>query len=276
MEKDQSNHETEYDLDQLLRKSFGCDDDHLLEQMRQAQICISDSQIPPEPEDGFSRLVEDIGKRGLKPRYQEEMAEQALHGDENRKIRRLGPFFRVALAAVILGSVLMATSIPGGAKKSYEYSQSARENSRNDAAMDNEKNKQASGSLEEAYKKIHEQIGINVLKLRYKPLDMRYEHTAINFRHATMSFEYKGKQFYVTQQLRNTDNSVNTLSDRDKHDKVYNEWLDQDIIIEKAITEGGEEEFSALILEDNACYYLTGIVPEKEFKEIISKLYYME
>lgn len=274
MEKDQSNHETEYDLDQLLRKSFGCDDDHLLEQMRQAQICINDSQIPPEPEDGFSRLVEDIGKRGLKPRYQEEMAEQALHGDENRKIRRLGPFFRVALAAVILGSVLMATSIPGGAKKSYEYSQSARENSRNDAAMNNEKNKQASGSLEEAYKKIHEQIGINVLKLRYKPQDMEYLHTAVNYRHATISLNYKGRYFYMTQQLRNSDNSANHLSDRENYDKVYNEWLDKDIIIEKAVTENGEEEFSAQIVEDNAYYYLSGIISETEFKKIVSQLFY--
>lgn len=51
MGKDQNNCKTEYDLDRLLRSSFGCDDDQLLEEMSLAEEMIDDSHIPPASED---------------------------------------------------------------------------------------------------------------------------------------------------------------------------------------------------------------------------------
>ena len=65
MDKDRDRHKTEYDLDQLLKESFRMDDKSLLERFQRAQTEIDDSQIPPEPEDGFERLLDKIEEKGI-------------------------------------------------------------------------------------------------------------------------------------------------------------------------------------------------------------------
>ena len=40
-----------------------------LERFQRAQTEIDDSQIPPEPEDGFERLLDKIEEKGIEPQY---------------------------------------------------------------------------------------------------------------------------------------------------------------------------------------------------------------
>ena len=63
MDRDHDERANENDIDQLVKKAFGMDDDQLLRDFLLAQTEIKDSQIPPEPEDGFKRLLGKIEKR---------------------------------------------------------------------------------------------------------------------------------------------------------------------------------------------------------------------
>lgn len=275
MGKDRDEHKTEYDLDHLIRSSYGLGDDQILERMKIAEETVDDSQIPPEPEDGFQRLLEECDRRNLKPHFAEDYEnEKEKEGEkkDERKIRCLGPLIKVALAAAVLGSVLLMTSISAGAKRSYRYEQSSREGVKSDVAIDNEENNKNSGSLEMAYKEIHEQLGINVLKLGYKPKGMKYLKTAVSGRHATIYLEYNENSLYVVQNLKTVENSFNMISDRINGDSVYNQWFDREIEIESAKTENGEIEYSVQITEGNAYYYISGIIELEEFEKIVKDL----
>lgn len=279
MGKDRDEHKTEYDLDHLIRSSYGLGDDQILERMKIAEETVDDSQIPPEPEDGFQRLLEECDRRNLKPHFAEDYEnEKEKEGEkkDERKIRCLGPLIKVALAAAVLGSVLLMTSISAGAKRSYRYEQSERENVKNDVALNNEENYKNSGSLERAYQEIYNKLGINVLKLGYKPEGMQYLKSAISGRHATIYFVYKGNSFYVLQDLKTDENSSNVKSDRVEAISVYNSWLEKNIDIESATTETGETEYSVRLAEGNAYYFVTGIVEIEEFKKIVEDLFFME
>lgn len=290
--QDKEKNEYDFDFDQQLRSSCGCADDQILEVIEFAEKTVDDSQIPPASDDGFERLMAEIERRKLVA-YSETTAKESAEGteekitnfneeSEKRRIRCLGPLLKVALAVAILGSVLAFTAIQAGAKRSYEYEQRKRDSVRNDVVLNNEMNKQTEGELEAAYEEIHNQVGINVLILGTKPDSMWYVKTAVNNRHATMYFEYEGNHFYILQQVRTEDNSFNTLSDRLESenaqgiDSVYNSWLNKEIAIEYAVVEGDEKEYSAQITEDNACYYLAGIMDEADFKKIVEDVRFMD
>jgi len=115
VDKDRDRHKTEYDLDQLLKESFRMDDKSLLERFQRAQTEIDDSQIPPEPEDGFERLLDKIEEKGIEPQYIRDRETESRSG----KRRRLKPMLKVALVAAVVVGVMMATTLTVGAKKYF-------------------------------------------------------------------------------------------------------------------------------------------------------------
>lgn len=269
MSKDRDRHKTEYDLDQLLRESFGMDDKTLLERFQRAQIEIDDSQIPPEPEDGFERLLEKIEEKEVKSEY------SRYSGSEKKIKRRFKPIFKVALVAGVVVMVLLATTITAGAKKYFVYRKTVRPSIRNDVVLDNAQNSKDKGRLEEAYEEIEEKIGINAIRLVYMPSNLIYSKTTISGETATMLFEYGDNSFNVIQKTKDSENSATVVSDRILREKenVYNKWLNKDIEIQKFITKDEEYEFSAEVLIGNSYYYLAGIMEKEEFIKIVQSLY---
>ncbi|WP_125141436.1 hypothetical protein [Clostridium transplantifaecale] len=266
MSKDRDRHKTEYDLDQLLKESFRMDDKTLLERFQRAQTEIDDSQIPPEPEDGFERLLEKI-----EPRYtRDSMPEKKF-----KKIRRLKPIFKVAMVAGVVVMILLATTITAGAKKYFVYRKTVRPSFRSDVVIDNDKNKTDAGRLEEAYNEISEKTGINVIRLDQVPPELIYQKTIINGEMATMIFDYKGNSFDIVQTTKDSENSVNIISDRKFKEKedVYNKWLNREVEIQKAQRKTGDIEYSSEIIIGNSYYYLTGVMEKEEFAKIVQNVY---
>lgn len=290
MGKNQDN-KTEYDLDRLLQGSLGYDDDQLLEKMRLAEETIDDSSVPPALEDGFEHLMAECERRGIVPNYEE--AENRRNNEftnpdvimgnkdkgeaeSKRKIRGLGPLIRIAIAVGVLATVLVFTGIQAGAKRGFEFEKRVRPSAKNDIVLNNGENFVQEGDLEKAYRAIHEQTGLNVLRLDYVPEKLQYLETAIGIDRAALYFDYIGKSFYIVQQIKTEINSSGITSDRANQTMVRNEWLDQDVIIEKAITDTGGEEYSATILNGNSYYYLAGFLSEEEFIKIIEHVYFTE
>lgn len=282
MSQDQKNDITEYDLDHLVQSSFNYGDDYLLEKMQKAEQTISDDQIPPEPEDGFERLMAKI-KEGSISAYsasdedlESRRSAPAEEPERRRKKRRLHTIIRIAIAAAIVGSVFTMTSVSVGAKKSYKYEAKSLDGERNKIIINNQANKNGTDALNEAYEEIHNQLGIRVLRLKSKPKEMEYLKTVYSHDRATMYFQLNGKILTLMQQIKTTEHSQSIVSEREKKKTVYNEWLRLDIIIEKANTDDGTTEFSTSVIEGNGCYYLSGIVDDQVFTDIVLNLDFAE
>ncbi|MDB2008254.1 DUF4367 domain-containing protein [[Clostridium] symbiosum] len=268
MDKDRDRHKTEYDLDQLLKESFRMDDKSLLERFQRAQTEIDDSQIPPEPEDGFERLLDKIEEKGIEPQYIRDRETESRSG----KRRRLKPMLKVALVAAVVVGVMMATTLTVGAKKYFTYRKTVRASVRNDVVLDNDQNKNYEGRLERAYREIEKSTGISAVRLEDIPPEMIYLRTEINGQTATMTFEYKENVFHVVQQIKDMSNSTNIISDRNDKDQVYNKWINQNIEIQNKLLHNGEIEYSAEIIKENSYYYLAGIMEKEVFIKIVENL----
>lgn len=282
MSQDQKNDITEYDLDHLVQSSFNYGDDYLLEKMQKAEQTISDDQIPPEPEDGFERLMAKI-KEGSISAYsasdedlESRRSAPAEEPEKRRKKRRLHTIIRIAIAAAIVGSVFTMTSVSVGAKKSYEFEMRSQGKKNNQVVINNNINKENLGSLEEAYEEIQNKLGIRVLTMKTRPETVKYSSVTISNGLATISFDIEGQMLIFLQQIKTTENSSNISSDRLEEVKVFNEWLQKDIIIKKCTLDNGKVELSTTIIDGNGCYYLAGIANETIFIDIVQNLAYVE
>lgn len=262
---------SECDLDQLVQSSFGGTNSQLLKLMQEAEETVGDDQIPPEPEDGFEQLMVKMEQRGVKP-YSEKKAPKDREATEKKKPRALRALVRVALAATILGSVLAMTSITAGAKRGYKFKAKTRISVNEGVVLNTTNDIIEEDRLNSAYTEIENTIGINVLKLGDRPADFRYIKTAINKQRATMYFTYKDEMIYLIQQVGTMEQSTNYVSDRLEKNSVYNVWLQESIMINRAAVDETQTEFSIQLIKGNAQYYLVGIVEEDLFKEIVQDL----
>ena len=271
MDKDRDRHKTEYDLDQLLKESFRMDDKSLLERFQRAQTEIDDSQIPPEPEDGFERLLDKIEEKGIEPQYIRDRETESRSG----KRRRLKPMLKVALVAAVVVGVMMATTLTVGAKKYFTYRKTVKPSIRNAVVLDNDRNKEDYGELEVAYEEIKKTLGIDAIRLDQIPPELVYKDTVISGDTATMLFKYGNSNFNVIQQIRSVGNSSGITSDRNNQNKeeVYNRWLNQNIEIQTATIEDQKIEYSAEIILDNSYYYISFVMDKADFINIIETLY---
>ena len=271
MDKDRDRHKTEYDLDQLLKESFRMDDKSLLERFQRAQTEIDDSQIPPEPEDGFERLLDKIEEKGIEPQYIRDRETESRSG----KRRRLKPMLKVALVAAVVVGVMMATTLTVGAKKYFTYRKTVKPSIRNAVVLNNDKNKEDYGRLEEAYTEIEQTLGIAAIRLEYMPQNLIYTNTVITGDTATMLFKCGDNYFNVVQQIRSVENSSGITSDRNNSNgnTVYNNWLNKTIEIQTSSVDNQKIEYSAEVIFEDSYYYLSGVIDKDDFFKIFKNLY---
>ena len=271
MDKDRDRHKTEYDLDQLLKESFRMDDKSLLERFQRAQTEIDDSQIPPEPEDGFERLLDKIEEKGIEPQYIRDRETESRSG----KRRRLKPMLKVALVAAVIVGVMMATTLTVGAKKYFTYRKTVKPSIRNAVVLNNDKNKEDYGRLEEAYTEIEQTLGIAAIRLEYMPQNLIYTNTVITGDTATMLFKCGDNYFNVVQQIRSVENSSGITSDRNNSNgnTVYNNWLNKTIEIQTSSVDNQKIEYSAEVIFEDSYYYLSGVIDKDYFVNIVKNLY---
>lgn len=274
MDRDRDEQRCENDLDQLVKQAFGIDDDQLLRDFLLAQTEIKDSQIPPEPENGFECLLGKVGERGIEPRYNSEDMHWNEHREKvKRKYRRVKPLLRVAVAVGALLVLLVAMGMTAGAKRSYKYYVTEKSSAKNSIAINNIDSLRDEDILEDAYKEIANTLNMDIVRMGYMPEIMEYMKTVLNNERATMYFKYGENRFYVVQQKDTVGSTINIISDRNKSFEVYNEWLQKDIVVEEATTEEGKTELSAYIVDDDRYYQLSGIMDKTVFEKIIKAVY---
>lgn len=253
--KDKKNWE-EKNWEQKLRKRLKVSNEQLLKEMKEAEESVKDTDFPGVEDRLFRRLME----------------RKAAEEEEARKktqIRRKRKMAAVALVAVFM----MALGFTAVGEKSYFFRYREKEEG---VVFNNDQNKIAVGKLEEAYLTIEKTFNIKVPRLGYRPKDLKFDELNISGDTAIIAFEYKDKKIYFIQEYQDTQASRGTTSDREDIDKVHNEWMKIDIIIDGNQLNSEEMEYGAQFNIGNYIYRICGIMEEKEFKEIVENIYFFK
>ena len=264
------------DAERLLQEAFGVSEDQLLKDFILAQTEVKDSDIPPEPEDGFERLMAKLeAEVGTSPESEKESSSEniiKLH-EEVRKPRRLKTIVKVSVAAAAIAVMVVAMGISAGAKREYRYVVRERDSLRNEIVLNNIEAAPGEDELDRTYIEIAKKTKIQAIRFAYIPEKMHYIKTDITSTRVVMYFEYDKYRVKIIQQFRDGGNSTNIISDRKKAMKVHNDLLNEDINIQQARIDSGEMEYSAIVIKGAAYYQISGIMPQKEFKKILENMY---
>lgn len=264
------------DAERLLQEAFGVSEDQLLKDFILAQTEVKDSDIPPEPEDGFERLMAKLeAEVGTSPESEKESSSEniiKLH-EEVRKPRRLKSIVKVSVAAAAIAVMVVAMGISAGAKREYRYVVREKDSVRNEIVLNNVEAIPGEDELDKAYIEIAKKTKIQAIRFAYIPEKMHYIKTDITSTRVVMYFEYDKYRVKIIQQFRDGGNSTNIISDRKKAMKVHNDLLNEDINIQQARIDSGEMEYSAIVIKGAAYYQISGIMPQKEFKKIVENMY---
>ena len=262
------------DAERLLQEAFGVSEDQLLKDFILAQTEVKDSDIPPEPEDGFERLMAKLeAEVGTSPESEKESSSEnivKLH-EEARKPRRLKTIVKVSVAAAAIAVMVVAMGISAGAKREYRYVVREEGSVRSDIVLNNVDMIQTEDALEKAYTEIAKKTKIQAIRFAYIPEKMHYIKTDIASTRVVMYFEYDKYRVKIIQ--RDGGNSTNIISDRKKAMKVHNDLLNEDINIQQAKIDSGEMEYSSIVIKGATYYQISGIMPQKEFKKIVENMY---
>lgn len=264
------------DAERLLQEAFGVSEDQLLKDFILAQTEVKDSDIPPEPEDGFERLMAKLeAEVGTSPESEKESSSEnivKLH-EEARKPRRLKTIVKVSVAAAAIAVMVVAMGISAGAKREYRYVVREEGSVRSDIVLNNVDMIQTEDALEKAYTEIAKKTKIQAIRFAYIPEKMHYIKTDIASTRVVMYFEYDKYRVKIIQQFRDGGNSTNIISDRKKAMKVHNDLLNEYINIQQAKIDSGEMEYSSIVIKGATYYQISGIMPQKEFKKIVENMY---
>ena len=264
------------DAERLLQEAFGVSEDQLLKDFILAQTEVKDSDIPPESEDGFERLMAKLeAEVGTSPESEKESSSEnivKLH-EEARKPRRLKSIVKVSVAAAAIAVMVVAMGISAGAKREYRYVVREEGSVRSDIVLNNVDMIQTEDALEKAYTEIAKKTKIQAIRFAYIPEKMHYIKTYIASTRVVMYFEYDKYRVKIIQQFRDGGNSTNIISDRKKAMKVHNDLLNEDINIQQAKIDRGEMEYSSIVIKGATYYQISGIMPQKEFKKIVENMY---
>lgn len=211
------------DAEHLLQEAFGVSEDQLLKDFILAQTEVKDSDIPPEPEDGFERLMAKLeAEVGTSPESEKESSSEnivKLH-EEARKPRRLKTIVKVSVAAAAIAVMVVAMGISAGAKREYRYVVREKDSVRNEIVLNNVEAISGEDELDKAYIEIARKTKIEVMKLAYVPKNLEYVKADIGETRAVIYFKYGEYKVKLVQQTGDVGNSMSIVSDRKKGKRI--------------------------------------------------------
>lgn len=239
----------------------------MLDFMQEHPEIAPDSDPLEAPPDEFQKILDEMEKRGIKPAVKRQIKVKTRLSQAGNYMRK--PAFVALLVVLIVGGTSVGTS----AKKAYDYRMRERGGGKSNLVWNNDQYiLSEDDGVDRAYNEIKELLGINPLKMTYLPFEMEFKRIELHDGTATMEFSYKEKKIYFTQAKYPVAASNSVASDRSVYKEIYNIWLNQNIRMEMNTLATGDVEYSAVINYEGAYYYLSGIIDENEFAEILKNI----
>lgn len=257
-----------------LKKVYGFSEDQLLKEVEAAEKSVNDLDFSGAEDRIYERMMERRAEKEKREETVEEcMADKPETEDidkEKAPARKVVRFRKktillVAAVAAILALMLGSTAI---GEKNYFF-RVVGDGVNHVVAIDNDKNKLELSSIEEAYKEIEKEWGVELLKFGYLPTYMKLEHMDLEKNRATIYFEFENASIVYFIEKKNKEISISIESDRKDSIPIYNKWISKEIEIMKNELPDGSQELEAKILVDDVIYNIHGKMNEIEFKNIV-------
>lgn len=131
---------------------------------------------------------------------------------------------------------------------------------------------------EEAYQEIEERIGIQALRLGYKPQGMELVQTRISedMREAQMEFSLGDQILTIYENKQGENASFNILNDGEIIDEIENFYDEEKILIVRMDRGDGKNFYTVQLERGNAYYYISGDMDIQEYKTIISEIFFFD
>lgn len=250
-------------IEQKIAEAFGYSDEQLAKELDRfvEEAKRSDNKALEAPEGEFERIWNRV-----------ERERDRRHGKGGRKVRKL---VKVMAVAAILGTMVLGGGMWVGAKRYYVYEVRERKDLDNVIVLNNSSdNLILDDYLEEekAYNRIKDELNINVFELSYLPEGMDFYELTLSAAKSKMEFNCETDWLYFYQGMNDKPSSLSYASDMRVCDKVYNSFLDKEILIYKKLLDNGNTEFSVRIIDGNQYHILEGIIDIESFKRVVQQI----
>ena len=220
------------------------------------------------------------GEPGFGANKETEEGELSAGTDEKKhRFRRKAYLSRVAAAVVI---VLLAGGIGvtsfGGPERVMEMMKrnvGSRKVEQVDSNKDNLVIKEE--NEEEAYQKIKDELGIEPVRIIDRPDGFKYKWTKLEKRAqiSEIMYQYKEENILYTISMTQSNNSMGIDVDDIEVEKYMEKVNGVNISIhEYKVSKSKEKRYVAKFKYLGVRYYLTGVMPKKDFNNILKKLYF--
>ena len=252
-------------IEEEMKAAYGFSD-HQLEQEMDAAMAEADCFPEQEvPEDEFKRIMEKL-----------EIAETKDSGltDAVSPVKRISRkrMYRMLIAAALLGTLCVGLAGSAVGRGAFQYREHDLEADGNNIVWNNVKVNKNVSTVEMAYEKIEEELGIPALRLRYIPGNMIFEGLEIVDNRAVIKFSYNGHIVRLVEIDEAEDAMSIHVSDREEYGHFQSKLLKAEIILDKNCLDTTKTEYGASISTKEAYYYFSGIMEEKEFNKIVEKM----
>ncbi len=248
-------------IDQKLAEAFGYQDEQLAEEL-DAVAAEAGDDLPRAPGGELRKIMDRLER--------EESARTS-----GRKAVRVRKMVKVLAAAAVLGTMVIGGSMWVGAKKYYTYEMREDKELDNVVVFDNNENNlinESESKEKESYRKIAEELNIDVLELSYLPEGFTFLDLTLWKSKALMKYSDGESRLFFFQGCNDKSSSASYVSDMTELKSIYNKYLDVEVVIYQQELENGETEYSTWVTQNNAYYILHGDIAEDDFIQIVQGL----
>lgn len=232
-----------------------------------------------EPKAGADKETEE-GETGFGANKETEEGELSAGTDEKKQSSRRKAYLSRVAAAVVI--VLLAGGIGvtsfGGLERVMEMMKrnvGSREVEQVDSNKDNLVIKEE--NEEKAYQKIKDELGIEPVRIIDRPDGFKYKWTKLEKRAqiSEIMYQYKEENILYTISMTQSNNSMGIDVDDIEVGKYMEKVNGVNISIhEYKVSKSKEKRYVAKFKYLGVRYYLTGVMPKKDFNNILKKLYF--
>ncbi|HIX23771.1 MAG TPA: DUF4367 domain-containing protein [Candidatus Lachnoclostridium avicola] len=287
-------------LDEQIRMAYGFSDRQLEQEMDYAIAHPDTSPRLKAPDDEFQRIMDKVVWRMTEKADRTSASASSHSSDYNSdseislpgtnpstppdNLTQIPPprrpnwkkFARAAAIAIVVGVVGVNGVVSTVGRSGYKYGEGRSGVGDNVRAWNNvPASVEEEGEIEKAYNEMQRELDIPILRLKYVPANMVFDDWTLENGRAIIKFNYNGYVIWLVE-VEGSLESFNTyVSDREEYDKKFNRLLGTDVILSKNDLDSGLTEYSAEIETNIAYYYLSGIMEEDEFTQIVEQMYFV-
>ena len=239
-------------IDQKMAEAFGYGDQQLADELDRA-VAAAKEQPPSAPEGELQRIINRLERKAVV---------------KHRK-SRMKRIVKVLIAAAALGAMMIGGSSWVGAKRYYVQESRDRADLSDVVVFNNDENNLIDDSgAENAYKRIAEDLNIDVLQLSYLPEGMTFRILTQSKKRYVLEFGDGISNLFFDQGWHDKPNSLSYVSDIEMKHEVYNSYLNKELVVFQYELEDGGIQYSVRIKDGDQYYFLEGI-DVREFDDIV-------